>query len=265
MSYFNPFTDIIETSDFPHARTLRTGFYSKCCDAFSVIQGELSMYEDYLYWGQDPSMKYGPGFGTDEDYRKFTQYTGAYHLGLYDYLTFMIPKAIDLMFAAVMKKNHEGNLPLWQLVLLFPISLVLTLPVACNNLLRPLVSFALTVASLPVIAVAHAISSWFASPIKSQAGQLQFTDGEKMEAYLEKEQCSYDTINLALHNTHAEVSLKFRQPKQISLDQTKKDTTFNKAAFTALFKLNISNINKTHQLKEDEIVIRNDEAVASRM
>ncbi|MFC3909732.1 hypothetical protein ACFORL_11690 [Legionella dresdenensis] len=75
---FNSFKNIPEPTDYPHARTLRTGFWTKIKDAFSVIKGGWESSEA----------------GDDLQMEKQAQ-PKLWRMGIYDYITLFIPFTLE--------------------------------------------------------------------------------------------------------------------------------------------------------------------------
>ncbi|MBA2656094.1 MAG: hypothetical protein H0U70_03820 [Tatlockia sp.] len=126
MGFFNPFTGLIETKEFPHARAHRSTFWGKMWDTFGVFSGTVLIKNrkngDVLHNGL--------------------------HFGLFDFLTLGVHYALtQLLF--FLTNNVDDNL-LLVIPLLFT-NFVLNLP-------RLLFAGAMTIICSPFVMIAQAFA-----------------------------------------------------------------------------------------------------------
>lgn len=121
-NFFNPFIELLETREYRYARILRSSFWTKIKDTFSIFLGT----EDY-----------------DREQAKN-------HLGLFDYLTLGIPYFISRVLSD--KDDKHVNPGLDSSVSVFFL----------NTLPRYIASTVLTIVSSPLVLIGHAISRMIA-------------------------------------------------------------------------------------------------------
>ena len=139
MPSFNPFAELFEGTTYPHARTLRNGFFKKLRDAFYVFAG-----------------RFGKGINT--------------HIGLLDYFTLGIPLAITEFSKWCMANISKSVV---AVIFIIPTTLLraLTYPA------RYISAAALTIATLPVTLVVDLISSIIARPLKNKLKSMTLEKG----------------------------------------------------------------------------------------
>ncbi len=144
MSYYNtsynPFSNIIETRTFPHARTLRTNLFQKILDAF------------FIFAGTDYPFHHSRGNNRTE------------HLGLFDYTTLFIPHLLYRLTMLIGDRFEKKTA-----IVIFCISLIILLPLF---IVRCVVSAILTLISLAVILAVHAAFYTDGENLKEKVLQL---------------------------------------------------------------------------------------------
>lgn len=132
----HPLKGIIESTRFPHARTLRTSFVQKIKDAFFVFAGTI------LGGTSTKTSSFNGEVSTETYYQN--------HAGLLDYATLFIPRLINYLFALAWWETNNAFLNFLG-ALLFIINGPLLLA-------RYLIAGALTIISLPIILAVEFVS-----------------------------------------------------------------------------------------------------------
>lgn len=136
LNHFFPFTELIETPRFPHARTLRTSFLQKLMDTYHVMAGEANLA------APKP------------------------HVGVFDYLTLFVPAGFLGLYLWCLNNRGERFL---ANALLIPVFLINTPLLVARSLFGGVT----TVLFSPVIAIVHGLSRLAASQSHADALNLQ--------------------------------------------------------------------------------------------
>ncbi|KTC88931.1 hypothetical protein [Fluoribacter dumoffii] len=142
MNILNPFKNLIETKQYPHARTYRTTFWGKVADTFLVFSGHLF-----------------PNYREKEPFKKI-------HFGIFDYFTLGIH---FLLTTSLLSALRGASLPL-----LIPAGILTFL----FNTPRLLFAAAMTFISLPFVSIAWAVTKEKGNKIKQDilSYEVQTTD-----------------------------------------------------------------------------------------
>ncbi len=230
MSYFNPFSGLLESERFIFSRFYRTTIRTKIKDVFHVLSGSF-----------------------------FTIDTEA-HIGLFDYMTWMVPYIFT--GAAIWSVNNVSESKLAKLTVVplvgiasvfaairYTFSLILTIG------LLPLVSIAHLFFKIKANGIAHKIKS---IPVKVKQNSVPYSHSSHslskntvnqevtLGQFMEDKNIQFDNLDVECAGTYKKLTFEFSQKN--SLLKEEKDIAVAELEINAENKANVERVKSLSQL-----------------